>query len=58
VNFVFETSDLSCASPATVSRMGMIFLSDEDMDAKVCPDIYICVWMSVCVCALTCMLAF
>eukprot|EP00048_Salpingoeca_helianthica_P012918 m.191084 g.191084 ORF g.191084 m.191084 type:complete len:4245 (+) comp15437_c5_seq48:84-12818(+) len=34
VNFVFETNDLSCASPATVSRMGMIFLSDEDLDAK------------------------
>lgn len=26
VNFVFETHDLSCASPATISRMGMIFL--------------------------------
>eukprot|EP00075_Anas_platyrhynchos_P034676 XP_027323929.1 LOW QUALITY PROTEIN: cytoplasmic dynein 2 heavy chain 1 [Anas platyrhynchos] len=32
VNFVFETHDLSCASPATISRMGMIFLSDEDID--------------------------
>ncbi|KAL8191062.1 UNVERIFIED_CONTAM: Cytoplasmic dynein 2 heavy chain 1, partial [Gekko kuhli] len=32
VNFVFETHDLSCASPATISRMGMIFLSDEDTD--------------------------
>ena len=26
VNFVFETHDLSCASPATISRMGMLFL--------------------------------
>ena len=32
VNFIFETHDLSHASPATISRMGMIFLSDEDMD--------------------------
>uniref|UniRef100_A0A672TN04 Cytoplasmic dynein 2 heavy chain 1 n=1 Tax=Strigops habroptila TaxID=2489341 RepID=A0A672TN04_STRHB len=32
VNFIFETHDLSCASPATISRMGMIFLSDEDTD--------------------------
>ncbi|KAG8523219.1 Cytoplasmic dynein 2 heavy chain 1, partial [Galemys pyrenaicus] len=32
VNFVFETHDLSCASPATISRMGMIFLSDEETD--------------------------
>ncbi|NXK72907.1 DYHC2 protein, partial [Amazona guildingii] len=32
VNFIFETHDLSCASPATISRMGMIFLSDEDAD--------------------------
>ncbi|XP_063840903.1 LOW QUALITY PROTEIN: cytoplasmic dynein 2 heavy chain 1-like [Scylla paramamosain] len=30
VNFLFETHDLSSASPATISRMGMIFLSDED----------------------------
>uniref|UniRef100_F1KZ90 Cytoplasmic dynein 2 heavy chain 1 n=1 Tax=Ascaris suum TaxID=6253 RepID=F1KZ90_ASCSU len=34
VNFLFETDDLSCASPATVSRMGMIFISEEDMDAR------------------------
>jgi dynein heavy chain 2 len=32
VNFVFETSDLSHASPATVSRMGMIFLSEVKND--------------------------
>ncbi|XP_037092634.1 cytoplasmic dynein 2 heavy chain 1-like [Pollicipes pollicipes] len=32
VNFLFETHDLSCASPATISRMGMIFLSDENTD--------------------------
>ena len=38
VNFLFETDDLSCASPATVSRMGMIFLSDEDTDMKALVD--------------------
>ncbi|CAG0883700.1 unnamed protein product [Cyprideis torosa] len=34
VNFLFETHDLSSASPATISRMGMIFLSDENTDVK------------------------
>ncbi|CAB3978327.1 cytoplasmic dynein 2 heavy chain 1-like [Paramuricea clavata] len=34
VNFLFESHDLSCASPATITRMGMIFLSDEDIDVK------------------------
>lgn len=38
VNFIFETDDLSCASPATISRMGMIFLSDEDTDVKAIVD--------------------
>lgn len=30
VNFLFETHDLKFASPATISRMGMIYLSDQD----------------------------
>jgi dynein heavy chain 2 len=32
VNFIFETSDLKYASPATVTRLGMIFLSEEDVE--------------------------
>ncbi|CUG03846.1 Hypothetical protein, putative [Bodo saltans] len=32
VNFVFETHSLEFASPATVSRMGIIFLSEQDVD--------------------------
>ncbi|KAI8925894.1 dynein heavy chain and region D6 of dynein motor-domain-containing protein [Entophlyctis helioformis] len=35
INFVFETHNLSFASPATVSRMGMIYLSDETLDVKI-----------------------
>jgi len=34
VNFLFETHDLKFASPATISRMGMIFLSDDDLDVS------------------------
>lgn len=34
-NFIFESNDLTCASPATISRMGMIFLSEEDLDVKI-----------------------
>ncbi|VDM55898.1 unnamed protein product [Angiostrongylus costaricensis] len=34
VNFLFETDSLQFASPATVSRMGMIFVSEEDISVK------------------------
>jgi len=34
VNFIFESDNLKFASPATVSRMGMIFLSEEDVDVR------------------------
>ena len=44
VNFLFETHNLVCASPATVSRMGMIFLSEEDLDVKVS-----CEWLRLCI---------
>lgn len=32
VNFIFETHDLSKASPATISRMGIVYLSEHDID--------------------------
>ena len=35
VNFIFETHSLKFASPATVSRNAIIFLSDEDFDVNV-----------------------
>ncbi|VDO31356.1 unnamed protein product [Onchocerca flexuosa] len=34
VNFIFETDNLSNASPATISRMGMILVSEQDMDIQ------------------------
>ena len=34
VNFVFETDNLRFASPATVSRMGVIYMCDEDIDVS------------------------
>lgn len=41
VNFVFETHDLSNASPATISRMGIVNLSEADLD----PSIIIETWL-------------
>ena len=34
VNFIFETDNLRFASPATISRLNVIFLSEEDVDVK------------------------
>merc|ERR1719271_2361750 len=34
VNFFFETDHLRFASPATISRLSIIFLSEEDVDIK------------------------
>uniref|UniRef100_A0A1Y1NHN1 ATPase dynein-related AAA domain-containing protein n=1 Tax=Photinus pyralis TaxID=7054 RepID=A0A1Y1NHN1_PHOPY len=33
-NFLFETHDLSYVSPATISRLGIIFLSEEDLSVS------------------------
>jgi hypothetical protein len=42
VNFIFECHELKFASPATVSRAGMIFLSEENIDI----DIMLKSWLS------------
>lgn len=42
VNFIFETHELSHASPATISRMGIINFSSEDLS----PQILIHSWIS------------
>lgn len=34
VNFVFETHELTYASPATISRIGIVFLSEEDLNLE------------------------
>ena len=34
VNFIFETHDLTYASPATISRMAVIYLSNEDTNIQ------------------------
>ena len=34
INLVFETHNLVFASPATISRMGMIYLNENDIDAS------------------------
>jgi len=34
VNFIFECDDLRYASPATISRLSFIFLSEEDVDVR------------------------
>ncbi|KAJ9467285.1 Cytoplasmic dynein 2 heavy chain 1 [Diplonema papillatum] len=41
VNFIFETHSLTYASPATVSRVGMIFLSEEDVDPQSAVDTWV-----------------
>ncbi|KAI9564905.1 hypothetical protein GHT06_008646 [Daphnia sinensis] len=35
VNFMFETHDLTYASPATISRMGVVYFSEDDMDFRI-----------------------
>uniref|UniRef100_A0A914HVR0 Cytoplasmic dynein 2 heavy chain 1 n=1 Tax=Globodera rostochiensis TaxID=31243 RepID=A0A914HVR0_GLORO len=41
VNFLFECVDLTYASPATISRMGMILMSHEDLEVQTLIDRFI-----------------
>uniref|UniRef100_A0A183BTS1 Cytoplasmic dynein 2 heavy chain 1 n=1 Tax=Globodera pallida TaxID=36090 RepID=A0A183BTS1_GLOPA len=41
VNFLFECVDLTYASPATISRMGMILMSREDLEVQTLIDRFI-----------------
>jgi dynein heavy chain 2 len=41
VNFIFETHELRFASPATVSRMGMMYLNNEDINTQSIIDAWI-----------------
>lgn len=34
VNFVFETHELAYASPATISRIGIVFINEEDVNLE------------------------
>lgn len=47
VNFIFETHDLINASPATISRMGIIKFSSEDLPAQSLIDPWIAVQSNV-----------
>jgi dynein heavy chain 2 len=41
VNFIFETDSLKFASPATISRTGIIYMNQEDLEVKAIVNSYI-----------------
>ncbi|KAF6780509.1 hypothetical protein AHF37_00019 [Paragonimus kellicotti] len=41
VNFLFETHELTQASPATVSRMGVVYVSEEAMEPRALVDAWL-----------------